>query len=49
MTINDLIDKLEKIKSEEGNIPVVNYDFEDSLLLTVYHKDNYYDTMLVIE
>lgn len=49
MNINDLIDKLEKIKSKEGNISVVNYNFEDNLILTVYHKDDFYNTMLIIE
>lgn len=49
MKISELIDKLEKIKSKEGNIPVVNYNFEDNLLLTVYQKDDFYDTMLIIE
>jgi len=49
MTISDLIDKLEKIKSKKGNIPVVNYNFEDNILLTVYQKDDFYDTMLIIE
>ena len=49
MKISELIYKLDKIKSKEENITVVNYNFEDNLLLTVYQKDDFYDTMLIIE
>ena len=49
MKISELINKLEEIKSKEGNIPVVSYNFEDNLLLTVYQKDDFYNTMLIIE
>ena len=49
MKISELIEKLQGFLNEEGNIPVVNYNFEDNLLLTVYQKDDFYDTMLIIE
>lgn len=49
MKISELIEKLQGLLNEEGNIPVVNYNFEDNLLLTVYQKDDFYDTMLIIE
>ena len=49
MTISELINKLENIKKEEGDIPVVNYNFENNLIFTIYPKDDFYDSMLIIE
>jgi hypothetical protein len=49
MKISEMIEELQKILNKEGNIPVVNYNFEDNLILTVYQKDDFYDTMLIIE
>lgn len=49
MKISELIEKLQEIQNEEGNIPVVNFNFEDNLILTIYQKDDFYDIMLIIE
>lgn len=50
MIISEFIKKLEAIKAKEGDIPVVDYNFEDNVIFYISKdEDGYYGTMLVIE